>query len=106
MPQGRKARLAGFVLSLMGLGTCGVTSPFGLLLSLEKYGETERKGWLAAVDITGIILGAPGTLLVPFFLYAMWNYPPVGPVPVLIYLMILIPWTWHRLRVAWPQAHS
>jgi hypothetical protein len=95
------AKLAGFVLAVLGVITYGTTSPFGLMLSAEKMGWRNRSPGLRTADWVGVVLGGLGTLFLPVFLVGMWNYSLVGPQPVLLYLAFLAGWTWHRVRVVW-----
>ena len=56
--------VAGFVLSLLGfLGTCGLLSPIGLILSLIALRKQPR-----GLAIAGVIIGAVGSL---WFLVAL-----------------------------------
>jgi hypothetical protein len=95
------ARLAGFVMGVLGAMTYGTTSPFGLMLSAEKMWEKGRGPGLRMCDWIGIVLSVPGCFYLPFFLIAMWDYSLIGPQPVLLYLAFLMGWSWHRVRIVW-----
>ena len=97
----RGALLAGFVLAVIGIFTYATTSPFGLLLSLEKFWWHRRSMSNRILDGIGVTLGAAGTLFLPFFLVGMWNYSLIGPVPVGLYLIGLMVFIWHRVRIVW-----
>ncbi len=60
--------IAGFVCSVLGvLGSCGLLSPIGLILSLVAVGK-EPKGFA----IAGIVIGALGTcLMIPILIIAI-----------------------------------
>ena len=53
---------AGFVVSLVGIPTCGIISPIGLILSLVAL-RKQPKG----LAIAGSIIGGLGSLWLPFF---------------------------------------
>jgi uncharacterized membrane protein len=50
--------IAGFVLSIVGLLTCCLTSPVGLILSIIGMKKTDQQG----LAIAGLVLGIIGTL--------------------------------------------
>ncbi len=55
--------IAGFVVSLVGIGSCGLISPVGLILSMMAM-KREPKG----LAIAGLVLGVIGSLwLIPLF---------------------------------------
>lgn len=52
--------MAGFVCSLMGLISCGLLSPVGLILSMMGMGKQANKG----LAIAGLVMGIIGSIWV------------------------------------------
>lgn len=96
-------RLAGAVLAGLGFITYATTSPFGLILSVEKLYEEDRDPSLTSLDVGGVIFGGLGTFVLPYVLVGMWTYSLIGPWPVVYYLTFLAGWVLYRKRVVWPK---
>jgi len=66
--QANNLAIAGFICSVLGiLGTCGLLSPIGLILSLVALGREPR-----GFAIAGAVIGALGTcLVVPVLIFAV-----------------------------------
>ena len=101
MDDPRGPRLAGLVMSLLGCSTYCATSPFGLVLSVEKLLEPGRPRRYRARDWLGAGLGFVGWLTLPLWLFGAWTLRPAGPVVVLLYLAFLVGWLAWRATFVW-----
>ena len=64
----RGKSIAGFICSLCGIITCGISSIVGLILSIIGLSESRKRGETDGLAIAGIILSS---LAILFFLYAI-----------------------------------
>lgn len=98
-----RPRLAGLVMAVVGLFTFGLFSPFGLVLSAEKFWEPGRSRTLRVCDIVGVVLAWIGNIYLPYFLYAAWmsSGPEVTSDWVVIHLTVFTVWMAHRVFVVW-----
>ena len=106
-----KDGLGGFVSAFFGLGTCGMTGPYGLVLNVESL-SNPRRDHSIAFDIIGALLCVP--MMTLFFIFTTvvfadsFEDPENGLDAVIrfcypTYWLLWLGWVIYRSVAVWPQ---